>query len=598
MRYSTPLVFALLSVVLALKAEDQSPGTFVATGSMATARTGGHTATLLRDGRVLVTGGYDGRVVMDSAELYDPFTGTFAFAGAMTTPRNGHTATLLNDGRVLIAGGSYGRGPSAELYDPSTGTFTPTGSMVTADMYSQSAILLGNGKVLISAGVFQVPISAHGTQVVPAPPELYDPATGTFTPAGGAKLTTLGATATLLPSGQVLLAGGWKVGDTSLYDPTNGSLEFLGYLPIWGHTATLLKNGTVLMAAGSIFTGSDRYNDYGQESLRTAQIYDPSVGRFRPTGSMFEARDGHTATLLPAGLVLVAGGDSNYTDTLASAELYDPASGAFTRTSGMNGSRSGHAATLLQDGRVLIAGGANSYWPYVGLASAELYVPPVTAVSGASLTAPLAPESMGSLFGSQLAGRTESADPWSPSTTLGDISLRIVDNSGTARLAPLFYVSPSQINFEVPAGTTTGNVTLEVVNAATQPAQTTAEIDKVAPALFAYDDNRAIAYALRIEPEGIPAVLSVRVAIVLDDRPVYLVLYATGIRYRSTVANVRCTVGGITLPVEYAGPEGSGIPGLDQVNVRLTSALQGLGVANLVLTVDGISSNTVSVEIQ
>ena len=174
----------------------------------------------------------------------------------------------------------------------------------------------------------------------------------------------------------------------------------------------------------------------------------------------------------------------------------------------------------------------------------------------------------------------------------------VVDNSGTARLAPLFYVSPSQINFEVPAGTATGNVTLEVVNGAIQPAQTTAEIDKVAPALFAYDDNTAIAYALRIEPDGIPAVLSVRGAIALDDRPVYLVLYATGIRNRSSVANVKCTIGGITLPVEYAGSEGSGIPGLDQVNVRLTADLKGLGVTNLALTVDGIPSNTVSVEIR
>jgi uncharacterized protein (TIGR03437 family) len=93
-------------------------------------------------------------------------------------------------------------------------------------------------------------------------------------------------------------------------------------------------------------------------------------------------------------------------------------------------------------------------------------------------------------------------------------------------------------------------------------------------------------------------VLSVRNTIVLDDRPVYLILYATGLRNRSSLANVQCSIGGASVPLEYAGPEGSGAPGLDQVNVRLTPALKGLGVANLVLTVDGVSSNAVSVDIR
>ena len=108
----------------------QSSGTFVATGSMHGPRDG-FTATLLNDGRVLVTGGFDGQVTA-SAELYDPSAGKFISAGTMSTPRARHTATLLADGRILIAGGSSGREPSAELFDPSTGVFTPTGSMVDA----------------------------------------------------------------------------------------------------------------------------------------------------------------------------------------------------------------------------------------------------------------------------------------------------------------------------------------------------------------------------------------------------------------------------------------------------------------------------------
>jgi uncharacterized protein (TIGR03437 family) len=257
----------------------------------------------------------------------------------------------------------------------------------------------------------------------------------------------------------------------------------------------------------------------------------------------------------------------------------------------MNVTRISHTATLLHDGRVLMIGGSVD-------TTAELYIPPLRAASAASLTGPLALESLGSLFGSGLASKTESADPLSPPTTLGGISLRVRDGAGATSLAPLLYVSPSQINFEVPAGIAPGNISLEVVNAPTQLSKVSAQVNPIAPGLFAYDDNTIVAYALRSEANGQQTVLSVRNTIVLGDRPVYLILYATGIRNRSSLANVQVTIGDVTLPVEYAGPEGSGIPGLDQVNVRLLSALKGLGVATLVLTVDGISSNTVSVDVR
>jgi uncharacterized protein (TIGR03437 family) len=290
--------------------------------------------------------------------------------------------------------------------------------------------------------------------------------------------------------------------------------------------------------------------------------------------------------------LIVGGYDGSY---LTVSEDYDPSTGRFTQAVVDPWGRDGNTATLLPDGRVLITGGDRS----INM-PAELYIPPLRAASAASLTGPLAPESLGSVFGSRLALGTESAnDPLSTlPTTLGGIGLRIRDSSGAASLAPLLYVSPSQINFEVPAGTLPGNVTLEVVNGPTQPSQAVAQANNIAPGLFAFDDNTAAAYALRIEPNGKQTVLSVRNTIVLDDRPVYLVLYATGIRNRSSLAKVQCTLGATSMPVEYAGPEGSGVPGLDQVNVRLTPDLKGFGITNLVLSVDGISSNTVSVDIR
>jgi len=142
----------VLSFLLASTAIAQTPGTFTPTGNLTTPR-GGHTATLLQDGRVLIAGGgVNSLASIASAELYDPSTGAFTAAGNMTTSRRGHIATLLQDGRVLIAGG-YGTEASAELYDPSTGTFTATGDMIAAGPgWPSTATLLGNGKVLIAGG--------------------------------------------------------------------------------------------------------------------------------------------------------------------------------------------------------------------------------------------------------------------------------------------------------------------------------------------------------------------------------------------------------------------------------------------------------------
>src|SRR5262245_11148010 len=154
------LGFLVLFALQGWNAHAQSPETFVPTGNMTTTRSL-HTATLLKDGRVLIAGGEANPdrtfapVTWASAELYDPATGTFSPTGSMTEPREQHTATLLADGRVLITGGRrFTPSPifymaSAELYDPVTGTFTPTGDMIEAQT-SHTATLLNNGKVLIT----------------------------------------------------------------------------------------------------------------------------------------------------------------------------------------------------------------------------------------------------------------------------------------------------------------------------------------------------------------------------------------------------------------------------------------------------------------
>jgi hypothetical protein len=175
---------------------DPGSGTFSPTGSMGSTRTY-HAATLLTDGKVLVTGGGS-----PTAELYDPNSGSFSATGGMETGRNSHTATLLNTGKVLVAGGG---GNTAELYDPTSGTFSPTGSMEIARLY-QTATLLNDGRVLVTGG--DDVQTQTGFTITLSSAELFDPVSGTFTAAADMTAARAFHTATLLPNGGVLVVGG------------------------------------------------------------------------------------------------------------------------------------------------------------------------------------------------------------------------------------------------------------------------------------------------------------------------------------------------------------------------------------------------------
>ena len=309
----------------ALPASAATSGTFSTTGTMTTARIHA-TATLLPDGQVLVAGG-DGT----STELYNPAAGTWAVTGSMTTGRSSASATLLPDGEVLVAGGQSAGGSalsSAELYNPATGTWTRTGSLTTA-REEQSATLLPGGKVLVAGG-----LGASGGSLSSA--ELYNPVTGTFTRTGS--MTTPRAThdATLLPDGDVLVTAGVVPANgvfSELYHPATGqwsaATSGLGAQAtcsqvrecLSASTATLLGTGNVLVAGGLTGLASN------PGTTTSAMLYHPATNTWTPTGPMSTSRMFQTATLLPDGQVLVAGGTtfgSHKTHFLASAELYTP----------------------------------------------------------------------------------------------------------------------------------------------------------------------------------------------------------------------------------------------------------------------------------
>ncbi len=335
-----------------------------ATGSLNTPRSG-HVSTLLANGKVLVVGGNPAnQYITSSAELYDPATGVWTPTGSLNNVNSARTATLLNNGKVLVTGEKYDptylKFPSAELYDPATGLWTLAAN---PGVISQTATLLLSGNVLITGSWIPFNGNAYKGALY------YDPAADTWTPTGSLASYADNLTATLLANGKVLVAGGYicslscvGINTSELYDPATNLWTLTGSLVDgrYSHTATLLPNGKVLVAGG--YTNS--------VVLNTAELYDPSTGLWTKTTSLTNGRYSHTATRLPNGKVLVAGGFNN-SAVLVSAELYDPSTALWTQTSSLANARTSHTASLLANGKVLVVGGSNATGQ--ALSSAELF---------------------------------------------------------------------------------------------------------------------------------------------------------------------------------------------------------------------------------
>jgi hypothetical protein len=266
---------------------------------------------LLPNGDVLVAGGSflgSGGTATNGAALFNPSTGTCTPTGSMNAARNGFMFFLLPNGKVLAAGGdsNFSEPATAELYDPATGTWTPTGSLPGSyDGYT--AVLLPDGKVL--AVVAEITGSAW---------VLYDPASGSWTPTTSSPPVRIGLIG-LLPDGLA-----W--GPDEIYDPSTAQWTTFAPPTSRGGFA-ILATGRALAAGGTFQVNARPYPI--EETLKTAQLWDPSTFAWTSTGNLNVSRTGQSMTLLPNGQVLVAGGETfsksggNLVPT-ATAELYTP----------------------------------------------------------------------------------------------------------------------------------------------------------------------------------------------------------------------------------------------------------------------------------
>src|SRR5438309_1492344 len=298
---------------------DPATGGYTLLASPLPAPVWGHTAIRLGDGTVGIAGGTgDGGLPVAAAQLFDPATDTFTALDPMSTPRARHTATLLRDGRVLMVGGTDGSKPlaSLEVYDPTTRTFSRASSALVLARQDHTATLLPDGRVLVAGG--------SNTSGALNFAELYDPTAGTVSPAGPLNVPRTLASAALLLDGTVLVAGGQTTTSSDLdsaevYDAATNTFAWLS-APMGtarsGHLGVQLRhNGKVLISGGTS----------GGQLVASAEVYDPVTAAFQPVDSPRTARRLFGANFfeLPyTGILLATGGLDSAETPLASSEVF------------------------------------------------------------------------------------------------------------------------------------------------------------------------------------------------------------------------------------------------------------------------------------
>jgi uncharacterized protein (TIGR03437 family) len=257
-------------------------------------------------------------------------------------------------------------------------------------------------------------------------------------------------------------------------------------------------------------------------------------------------------------------------------------------------------ATVVNNGTFVDTSGACRY-----------AAPSLQNVNAASFaSAQFAAGSIASAFGESLAIGTQTASSTPLPTSLAGTTVRAIDSSGISRTASLFFVSPHQVNYEMPAGMALGDATVEVRSGNGVVSSSRIRVERVAPGVFsANSDGRGVAaaYVVRVKADGSQSnelVFScgsqagscspVPIDLGVETDRVFLILYATGLRAAGTVI---AQTGGIACDVHYAGAQGQYV-GLDQVNVLLSKSLRGRGVVSVSLTADGKIANDVTIQIQ
>jgi N-acetylneuraminic acid mutarotase len=314
-----------------------------------------HTASGLKDGRVLVVGGAIGGwqgPSLVSTEIYDPRSQSWQVGPTLNFPRQAHTATVLPDGRIFVTGGTQ-PGPtwqaSTEMLDAERTRWDIMAPMAFPRSM-HSATLLSDGRIIVLGGWTGSVTLDHA--------EIYDPSTNVWRQTGSLLEARQDHSATLLADGRILIVGGYRerVGDkwlstAEIYNPVNGTSTATYPLFCHGtsHQVVTLADGRVLVVGGACGSGQSGI-------VAQVELFDPATDSWHAVTSMAQARFGLTATRLSDGTVLAIGGGDGLLP-LASVEKFDPVTQSWSFYSPLNRARVAHTATLLPDGQLLVVGG-------------------------------------------------------------------------------------------------------------------------------------------------------------------------------------------------------------------------------------------------
>ena len=338
----------------------QATITFTPANPMHKAR-GFFVANELLNGNILVAGGFDGSLLgppnFPDSEIYDWHTGLWTVTTPMNQARAAPVSLRLENGRVMVIGGFdefFNVLNSAEIYDPRTATWSLTAPMSDARAEDFVAVLLPGRKVLVAGGT----ASDGFTSLSSA--EIFDEATGTWSPTGSMNLGRGEFSTVVLHNGRVLAVGGIATDGTAIasaeiYNPVTGKWTLTGSMSTGRNDFALvmLRDGKVLAAGGGT----------GQELLprqTSAEIFDRHTGQWTSAGDMTAPRSEmeHASVLLPNGSVLVPGGYTAHETPVSSTDLYDPKTGTWTAGGSMSDNRTGQVALVLRGNRgVLVMGG-------------------------------------------------------------------------------------------------------------------------------------------------------------------------------------------------------------------------------------------------
>ncbi|HET7730887.1 MAG TPA: kelch repeat-containing protein [Usitatibacter sp.] len=342
----------------------------------------GHAATLLEDGRVLVVGGGTWHIDPETwtrirqrvgAEIYDPVSRTWSLTAPMSVPRMyGAHAVRLLDGRVMVLDGEELDNDlqgSVEIFDPASGAWTRTANLLIPRV-SFTATLLESGEVLVAGGVDR-------TDATVAVAEIYNPESGTWRTTGSLHSARFGHTATILPDGRVLVAGGvlddWihePAATGELFDPETGTWSPAGRITQgWAHTATSLGHGLVLVAGGTRTECPGGLRCSSPITAQSTRLYDAESGAWMDAGNMISRRYEHLAMAIPGHGVLLVGGVVDVAPapqyrvaSVERSELFEFATGTWKEVVPLNRlpteARQYYSATRLADGTFLLIGDA------------------------------------------------------------------------------------------------------------------------------------------------------------------------------------------------------------------------------------------------